>query len=289
MRTPHDDACWPAICRLPVRPAGSLIGHVPGDVMPGPKEDRLANPRRPHVDRRRLLQGRRTGRRRAAATACSCSPRTTTNGAPRSSPTRMPTSFRTRLRGWAFASPIAHDSYLINLASPDQTLWEKSVDALRVELVRAEKLGIRLRRDPSRRVYRQLRGRRASSASSRRSTRCIARRPASKPARCWKTRPARAPAWVGDSSIWPRSSPGWREPERLGRVHRHLPRLRRRISAGHARTTTRPRSRRSTEPSAWSGSRHFTSTTASSRSARASIATNTSAAASWASSRFAIC
>ncbi len=38
---------------------------------------------------------------------------------------------------------IAHDSYLINLASPDDELWEKSVEAFCVELLRAEKLGIR--------------------------------------------------------------------------------------------------------------------------------------------------
>jgi deoxyribonuclease-4 len=38
--------------------------------------------------------------------------------------------------------PIAHDSYLINLASPDQRLWRKSVDALTVELHRADILGI---------------------------------------------------------------------------------------------------------------------------------------------------
>jgi deoxyribonuclease-4 len=37
---------------------------------------------------------------------------------------------------------MAHASYLINLASPDAALWEKSVSALRVELDRCEALGI---------------------------------------------------------------------------------------------------------------------------------------------------
>lgn len=37
---------------------------------------------------------------------------------------------------------LAHASYLINLASPDDALWEKSVTALRVELDRCEALGI---------------------------------------------------------------------------------------------------------------------------------------------------
>lgn len=36
----------------------------------------------------------------------------------------------------------AHASYLINLASPDNALWEKSVDALIIEIQRCEQLGI---------------------------------------------------------------------------------------------------------------------------------------------------
>ncbi len=38
--------------------------------------------------------------------------------------------------------PIAHGSYLINLASPDKRLWQKSGDAFVVELRRADLLGI---------------------------------------------------------------------------------------------------------------------------------------------------
>ncbi len=38
--------------------------------------------------------------------------------------------------------PIAHDSYLINLASPDAALWQKSVDAMVVEVLRSEALGL---------------------------------------------------------------------------------------------------------------------------------------------------
>lgn len=37
---------------------------------------------------------------------------------------------------------VAHDSYLINLASPKDDLWEKSIDAFRIELERCERLGI---------------------------------------------------------------------------------------------------------------------------------------------------
>ena len=34
---------------------------------------------------------------------------------------------------------VAHASYLINLASPDKALWKKSVDAMVVELQRADR------------------------------------------------------------------------------------------------------------------------------------------------------
>jgi deoxyribonuclease IV len=38
---------------------------------------------------------------------------------------------------------VAHDSYLINLASPKADLWEKSIEAFGVELQRCQQLGIR--------------------------------------------------------------------------------------------------------------------------------------------------
>lgn len=38
--------------------------------------------------------------------------------------------------------PCAHNSYLINLATPDEELWQKSIDALVGELQRAEVLGL---------------------------------------------------------------------------------------------------------------------------------------------------
>ncbi len=37
---------------------------------------------------------------------------------------------------------LAHDSYLINLGSPDEALWEKSIAAFAVELERCQQLGI---------------------------------------------------------------------------------------------------------------------------------------------------
>ena len=52
------------------------------------------------------------------------------------------TRFRTALAELKIKHPISHDSYLINLASPDDALWRKSIDAFIEELRRAEQLGI---------------------------------------------------------------------------------------------------------------------------------------------------
>ncbi len=50
--------------------------------------------------------------------------------------------FRAALAELDISHPIAHTSYLINLASPDRALWPKSIDAMVVELHRAATLGI---------------------------------------------------------------------------------------------------------------------------------------------------
>jgi deoxyribonuclease-4 len=50
--------------------------------------------------------------------------------------------FQAALRDLKISHPLAHDSYLINLASPDPVLWKKSVDAFIVEMLRADRLGI---------------------------------------------------------------------------------------------------------------------------------------------------
>jgi deoxyribonuclease-4 len=50
--------------------------------------------------------------------------------------------FKTTLSNTGITHPLIHDSYLINLASPDDELWNKSIEAFQVELLRAEKLGI---------------------------------------------------------------------------------------------------------------------------------------------------
>jgi len=50
--------------------------------------------------------------------------------------------FKDALRAHQLSRPTAHDSYLINLASPDDALRTRSLDAFAVEMERAEALGI---------------------------------------------------------------------------------------------------------------------------------------------------
>ncbi len=50
--------------------------------------------------------------------------------------------FRRTLRQTRVRRTIAHDSYLINLASPNEELFRKSVEAFIVEMQRAERLGL---------------------------------------------------------------------------------------------------------------------------------------------------
>ena len=50
--------------------------------------------------------------------------------------------FRSTMDELGITWSLAHDSYLINLASPDQTLWRRSIDAFIEELRRAAILGI---------------------------------------------------------------------------------------------------------------------------------------------------
>ena len=50
--------------------------------------------------------------------------------------------FKAALGDLDISHPIAHSSYLINLASPDAALWKRSVEAFAVELRRAQQLGV---------------------------------------------------------------------------------------------------------------------------------------------------
>src|SRR4051812_15944695 len=51
--------------------------------------------------------------------------------------------FRAAMRRTRLRFPTAHDSYLINLASPDEVLYRKSIEGFVVEVERAEALGLR--------------------------------------------------------------------------------------------------------------------------------------------------
>jgi len=82
---------------------------------------------------------------RAAACACDCVQHFTKNNNQwRAKPIGPEEAdrFRRAMAQHGVSHPAAHDSYLINLASPDRVIWRKSVDAFVVELRRAEMLGI---------------------------------------------------------------------------------------------------------------------------------------------------
>ena len=53
-----------------------------------------------------------------------------------------PERFRSHLETAGVTPVVAHDSYLINLCSPDEALWTKSAEAFEVELERCEILGV---------------------------------------------------------------------------------------------------------------------------------------------------
>ena len=50
--------------------------------------------------------------------------------------------FRQALNQTGVIEPVAHTSYLINMGSPDDALWQKSIDAMTVEVERSSLLGI---------------------------------------------------------------------------------------------------------------------------------------------------
>lgn len=82
---------------------------------------------------------------RAHAVGCDCVQIFTKNGNQWRAKPILPAEaeqFRATLAALAIGYPIAHNSYLINLASPDDALWRRSVEAMVVEVNRAEELGL---------------------------------------------------------------------------------------------------------------------------------------------------
>jgi len=51
-------------------------------------------------------------------------------------------AFRDALAETGVSDPVGHNSYLINMASPDDALWNKSIDAMTYEVERGEALGL---------------------------------------------------------------------------------------------------------------------------------------------------
>ncbi len=51
-------------------------------------------------------------------------------------------AFRGALAETGIVDPVSHASYLINMASPDEALWTKSIDAMVIEVERCARLGI---------------------------------------------------------------------------------------------------------------------------------------------------
>jgi deoxyribonuclease-4 len=51
-------------------------------------------------------------------------------------------AFRAALAQTGIVDPVAHTSYLINLGSPDDAVWRKSIEAMTIEVERCGRLGI---------------------------------------------------------------------------------------------------------------------------------------------------
>jgi hypothetical protein len=189
-------------------------------------------------------------------------------------------AFRAALDETGIAEAVAHNSYLINLASPDDALWAKSIGALADELERAEALGIGLLVcHPGAHVGA---GEEAGLDRIVRGLDEVHRRTRGVAARILLETTAGQGTCLGHrfehlGAILGRVA----EPERLGVCADtcHI------FAAGYSLAsgirTIRP-SRRWGRPSGWSGSGSGTSTTAGATAAAGSIATPASAGAAWA-------
>ena len=125
-------------------------------------------------------------------------------------------AFRAALDETGVSDPVAHASYLINLGSPDDALWEKSIASLALE--------IETRRGPGDRPTwsstpgrTSARGRRPGWSGSRGGSTRSTGGPGGWPSRSpWRRPPGRGPAWGTASSTWASLLDRVAEPERLG-------------------------------------------------------------------------
>lgn len=89
--------------------------------------------------------GLHLGVRRAQELGCQCLQIFTKNAnawAAKPLTDELIAAWKSELAASSLVHPIAHTSYLINLATPDEALFRKSVDALVIEWQRAETLGL---------------------------------------------------------------------------------------------------------------------------------------------------
>ena len=101
-----------------------------------------------------------------------------------------------------FTATVSHDSYLINLASPDEKIWRASVDLFLEEIMRCDQLDIPfLVAHPAAHVGSgEPAGlKRIAEARWMRFTPSCRRRRSSP---VWKSPPGRGVPWVTNSSIW---------------------------------------------------------------------------------------
>ncbi|GAB4132351.1 MAG: deoxyribonuclease IV [Thermogutta sp.] len=92
-----------------------------------------------------IAGGYRRAVERATAVGCQCLQLFTKNSNQWRDPEvteEQARAFREAMRNSGMSAAVSHDSYLINLASPDESLWNRSIDALAAELQRADLLGL---------------------------------------------------------------------------------------------------------------------------------------------------
>ena len=133
-------------------------------------------------------------------------------------------AFRGELAQSGIARIVAHDSYLINLASPDRALRARSEASFRAELARCERLGIPyVVSHPGNFIDDRAAG---LARNAEAYTRCL-ERCRGRSACCSRPRPAPAPRWAARSRSWRRcATPSARWCATPGRLlRRHLPSL----------------------------------------------------------------
>ena len=193
-------------------------------------------------------------------------------------------AFRAALAETGIVEPVVHNSYLINLGSPDDALWKKSIDAMTVEVERCEALGIDdLVTHPGAHVGQ---GEEAGLRPDRGGAR---RGPPPDPGDAGADRPG-DDRGAGDLPRAPVRAPRARSstgsPSRSGWASASTPAIfSRQGIPWRPRRSTMRRWMRWTGPSESAGSGSGTSTTAVASAGAGSIATPASAAGTWAWSR----